>query len=245
MKNKSLIHRALRVVDAVSKTEDGLRFSDVSKILDNPSPSTVNKILKELTGEGVLQKNYNGRYALGPKIYFWGRAVTAQSTPLQIIREQIQFLKKKHRVSANVFTCMDQTMFCLECTVDPDTPLLYPAGKSLPMRLSVQGAVFFIPQDKLQDRDFLKKEAARHEDPLSVEDLEQMITQTLQTGIQDDRALFYPGLHRFSVPLKENGQTVMTLGVGISAKRTQKGDLTRRIIADLKAISARIEEAFE
>lgn len=232
-------------MDAVSKTEEGLRFSEVSKILDNPSPSTVNKILKELTGEGVLQKNYNGRYALGRKIYFWGRAMTTQSTPLQIIREQIQFLRKKYRASANVFTCMDQTMFCLECTVDPDTPLLYPAGKSLPMRLNVQGAVFFIPLDKLQDRAFLEKEASLHEEPLSVDDLEQMITQTLQTGIQDDRALFYPGLHRFSVPLKENGKTVMTLGVGISSKRTREGDLAHRIMADIKAISARIEGAFE
>ena len=242
---KSLLSRAVRVIDSISRNRKDLRFSDISRVLDNPSPSTVNKILKVLTEEGVLRKTSEGRYTLGRKIYFWGRVMADHNTPIQIIREQMKYLHEQYRVSVNVFTCVDQTMFCLECYMDSRSPLLYPAGKSLQLQLSVQGAVFFIPPEKLHDPAFLEKEAADHEEPLRVKDLEKMIRYAEENDLQDDFALFYPGMHRFSVPLRENGQTVMTLGVGISVKRTLEGDLTERIVSDLQQIRTRIETSFE
>jgi hypothetical protein len=144
-----------------------------------------------------------------------------------------------------VFTCVDQTMFCLECYMDSRSPLLYPAGKSLPMQLSVQGAVFFIPPEQLHDRESLEQEAAGHEEPLRVKDLEDMIRYAEKHDLQDDFALFYPGMHRFSVPLRENVKTVMTLGVGISEKRTRNSGRTERILRDLQEIRRRIEASFE
>ncbi len=242
---KSLLSRAVRVIEAISRNRENLRFSEISRVLDNPSPSTVNKILKVLTEEGVLRKTSKGRYALGRKIYFWGRVMADQNRPIQTIREQMKYLHKKYRVSVNVFTCVDQTMFCLECYMDSGSPFLYPAGKSLPMQLSVQGAVFFIPPEKLHDPAFLEKEAEDHEEQLQVKDLEKMIRYAEKNDLQDDFALFYPGMHRFSVPLRENGQTVMTLGAGISVKRTLEGGLTQRIVSDLQQIRTRIETSFE
>lgn len=241
----SILSRSIRVIDAVSRSREGLRFSEVSKLLDSPSPSTVNKILKELTGEGVMQKTSEGRYTLGRKIYFWGRVMAAQNTPVQIIRQQMEYLHEKYQVSVNLFTHVDKTMFCLECFMNPRSPLLYPAGKSLPLHLSVQGAVFFIPPEQLDDPEFLEQEAENHEETLLVEDLRKMIRHARQTGIQDDFGLFYPGTHRFSVPIRENGQTVMTLGVGISLKRTREGDLAEKIVSELEYIRTRIEGSFE
>ena len=141
--------------------------------LGNPSPSTVSKILKELTREGVLQKTPEGRYIQGRKIYFWGRLMAAQNPPIQIIRQQMRYLQEKYKVSVNLFSCTEQTMFCLESYTDSRSPLLYPAGKSLPIHLSVQGAVFFFSPEKLKDQSFIEKEAEFHEEPLLVEDLKK------------------------------------------------------------------------
>ena len=241
----TILDRAIRVIDAISKAPDGLRFSDVALTLDNPSPSTVSKILKVLTRDGVLRKTPDGRYTLGRKIYFWGRVMASLNPPIQIIREQMRYLHEKHHVSVNLFTCSGQTMFCLECFMDSKSPFLYPAGKSLPMHLSVQGAVFFISPDKLRDRAFLEKEAASHEDSLRVEDLQKMVDYAQSNDLQDDFALFYPGIHRFSAPIRENGRTIMTLGVGVSLKRTGDGDLAQRIVADLRRIRTVIEASFD
>lgn len=243
MSEKSLLNRAMRVVDAVSIEKEGLRFSQVAQVIDNPSPSTVNKILKELVGTGVLQKSSNGRYVLGQKIYFWGRAMAVQDTPLQVIRRQMRHLQETYQVSVNVFTCTDKTMFCLECYMDPSTPPLYPAGISQSLRLDVQGAVFFIPPDCLSDPGYLEEQALIF-DGVTLEDLEKMIEHMRQTGVQDDFSLFYPGLRRFSVPIRQNGKTVMVLGVGIASKRAGDKDLLDRIVTGLTEFSSRIEDAF-
>ncbi len=242
--NKSLLFRAIRVVDAISQSKAGLRFSEVSRVLNHPSPSTVNKILKELGAEDVIQKSSEGRYTLGKKIYLWGRVVAAQNTPIQIIRQQMLHVHRNYRVSVNLFACVDQTMICLECYLDTQTPLLYPAGKCLPLALGVQGAVFLIPPETLGDPAFLERESESYETPLRVTDLEEMIRQAESNDIQDDRAMFYPGLHRFSIPIREHGKIVMTVGVGVSSKRTREGDLADAIISELQEIRSSVEACF-
>lgn len=243
--SKSILTRSIRVIDAVSKNEQGLKFSEVSKVLDNPSPSTVNKILRELVHEEILQKTAEKRYMLGRKVFFWGRVMAAQNTPIQIIRQQMHYLHKKFRLSVNLFTCVDGNLFCLESYLDSDSPLLYPAGKSLPLRLSAQGAVFFIPAEKLDDCAYLKEEAKKNEEFIAVEELRRMIDHAREQGIQDDFGLFYPGTRRFAIPLCENGRTVMTLGVGISATRALNGDHCKEITAELKNVQTAIAIAME
>lgn len=241
---KSLLSRAIRVVDAISQSRAGLRFSEVSRVLDHPSPSTVNKILKELGADDVIQKSSEGRYTLGRKIYLWGRVVAGQNTPIQIIRQQMLHIHNNYQVSVNLFACIDQTMICLECYLDTQTPLLYPAGKCLPLALGVQGAVFFIPPDMLGDSAFLEREAENYDTPVRVADLEKMIRQALLNDIQDDRAMFYPELRRFSVPIREHGKIVMTVGVGVSSKRAREGDLVDGIVSELQHIRSSVEACF-
>ena len=242
--NKSLLSRALRVIDAVSRSKDGLRFSEISKVLDDPSPSTVNKIIKALCAESVVQKTAHGRYTLGRKIYFWGRVVAAQNTPIQIIKEQMHYVHQTYQVSVNLFSCVDQTMICLECYLDPQTPLLYPAGKCLPLDLGVQGSVFFIPPEMVNDADFLNAQVAKYDATLSVQNLKTMIQQARLTDVQDDQGMFYPGLRRFSVPIREGGKIVMTVGVGVSSKRARDAHLSTRIISELQEICSRVEACF-
>jgi|GEM_PF-2245478 DNA-binding IclR family transcriptional regulator len=243
--NKTILSRAIRVIDAVSKSRDGLSFSEASKVLDAPSPSTVNKILKELVQEGILQKSMEKRYTLGRKVYFWGRVMAAQNTPVQVIRQRMKHLHEWLQISVNLFTCVDKTMFCLESYLDPNAGYLYPVGKSLPLNLNVQGAVFFMPAEKLDDHDFLEKEALKTEEPLSVADLTKVVEYARLNEIMDDFCLFYPGTRRFAVPIQENGRTVMTLGVGMSATRAQKDDHAEKIIAELKDIRLTVEDAME
>lgn len=243
--SKAILSRAIRVVDAVSKSRDGLSFSEVSKVLDNPSPSTVNKILKELVLEGVLQKSVEKKYTLGRKVYFWGRSMTTQNTPIQVIRQKMKYLHETFRVSVNLFTCVERTMFCLESYLDPNSAFLYPAGKSLALELRVQGSVFFISAEQLKDHDFLEEEALKNEEPLSIADLKKVINHAQETEIMDDFGVFYPGGRRFAVPIQEKGRTVMTLGVGMSATRARQTDQAEKIITELKEIRFTVEDTME
>ena len=238
----SLLSRAIQVIDAVSKSESGLRFSDIAAVLSQPSPTTVNKILKELIQEQVLEKTGSGRYALGRKTYFWGRCMAAKNTPIQIIRSCMEQLHKELRTSVNLFTCIDQRLFCLESIVDPDSPALWQAGKSLPVHISVLGAVFFMSQDQIQDEDFLAQEITRHETKLDLQEIQNVLLQAHRDDFLDDRGLFFPGMRRFAVPLYEGGQIAMTLGVGVMpARLEQNPDLCDRMREKLQSVRAEIE----
>ncbi len=238
----SLLSRAIQVIDAVSKSEDGLRFSDLAAVLSYPSPSTVNKILKELTQEKILEKTGTGRYTLGRKTYFWGRCMAAKNTPIQIIRSCMEQLHKDLSTSVNLFTCIDQRLFCLESIVDPDSPALWQAGKSLPLHISVLGAVFFMSKEQIHDEDFLAQEIARHETKLDLQAVKDVLHKARKNDFLDDQGLFFPGMRRFAVPLYEAGQTAMTLGVGVMpARLEQNPNLGDRITAKLQAARSEIE----
>ena len=146
------------------------------------------------------------------------------------------------KASVNLFTCIDQNMFCLENFVDPESPSLWQAGSSLHIHIAILGAIFFIPAPKLHDQSFLELEVNSHPYPLSLAQVQQMIKTTERTGIQDDLGIFYPGMHRFSIPLLEKGQTVMTLGLGIMPVRLEKKGLYEQIIAALRKAKNEIEE---
>lgn len=238
----SILSRALTIIDAISKNDQGMRFSEIAALLGHPSPATVNKILKELLKEGVLEKTASGRYALGRKIYFWGRVMAEKNTPIQVIRAQMKQLHSELKASVNLFTCIDQNMFCLENFVDPESPSLWQAGSSLHIHIAILGAIFFIPSTKLHDHTFLQREINSHPYSLSLDQVERMIELTELTGIQDDLGIFYPGMYRFAIPIREKGQTVMTLGLGIMPVRLSNNGLYEKIIAALRKSKQEIEE---
>jgi len=72
-----------------------------------------------------------------------------------------------------------------------------------------------------------------------------MIARALRNDMQDDPGLFYPGIHRFAIPLREKGRTVMTLGVGFSAKRARDAAFSEAIVAELRNVQAAIEDCFD
>ena len=240
--SQSILTRSLQVIDAVSTSEQGLRYSHIAQELGHPSPATVTKILKELTRNNVLKKTESGRYTLGRRTYFWGRTMAAKNTTIQIIRSAMDTLHQEFRASVNVFTCIDQRMFCLESIMNPESPALWPAGKSLALHLSVMGAVFFIPEDKLQDESFLQQEIAGHEEDLDLASVQEMIAETRTSGLQDDKGLFFPGMRRLAVPLREKGVPLMVLGLGVMPLRVQRRpELLDQLIQRLKSTQKDIE----
>ncbi|MFW5997839.1 MAG: IclR family transcriptional regulator domain-containing protein, partial [Desulfovermiculus sp.] len=181
-------------------------------------------------------------YVLGRKTYFWGRCMAAKNTPIQVIRSCMEQLHKDLRISVNLFTCIDQRLFCLESFVDPDSPALWQAGKSLPLHISVLGAVFFMPRDLLEDESFLSQQVASHEAGLDQEEVKDVIFQARSSGLLDDRGIFFPGMRRFAVPLYEADKVAMTLGVGIMPARMKHNPaLYERITSRLQSARSEIE----
>lgn len=239
----SLLSRGITVIDAVSRSDQGLRFSEIADVLGGPSPTTVSKILKELIQEDILIKNAMGRYTLSRKVYFWGRAMAFRNSPIEIAKQHMERIHRDLKVSVNLFTCIEDSMYCLESIIDPESPSLWQAGRSLPIHIAILGALFYIPSARLHDEDFLDQEIQRHTYALSRETLLRMVDYAENTGVQDDLGAFYPGIYRFAVPLRDKGQAAMSLGVGVMPARLKnEEDLRERIISRLQQCQEEIEE---
>ncbi|WP_027186577.1 IclR family transcriptional regulator [Desulfovibrio inopinatus] len=237
----SILSRALLVMDEISKSPQGLRFSEVQRLLGNPSPTTVNKILKELMQHEVLCKNHDGRYVIGMKAYFWGKTVAAKHGPMYLIRQCMAELQERFAASVNLFICSGEFMLCLESISSPQSPSLWPAGKSVPLQLPVIGSLFFFQHDVLTDETFVQSECEQHHANLNAADVLAMIHQALEAGIQIDAGLFYSGVYRMAVPLLEHDRVTMVLGLGILEARVAGTTLVDQIVSAMLEMKQRIE----
>lgn len=238
--SQSTLTRALMVIDEISRQPDGMRFSEVQKLLGNPSPTTVNKILKELISGGALSKADDGRYVMGLKTYFWGKAAAAGQGPMLLIRQCMADLHRKFEASVNLFTCSHEHMLCLESITSPQSPSLWPAGTSLPLQLSIIGSIFFFPQESLADETFVQTECIKHSSELSIKKVMEMIDKAHKTGIQFDAGLFYPGVYRLAVPIMKNGHNAMVLGLG-----TLEARISNEIIEQISSAMLEIKQQIE
>lgn len=240
--SQSTLARALAVMDEASKSPEGLRFSDVQRMLGGPSPTTVNKILKELTRADALRKNREGRYVVGMKAWFWARSAVASGGPMQVVRGCMEELRLRFDASVNLFTCSGDHMLCLESATSPLSPSLWPAGSGVPLELPVIGAVFFLPQERLDDAAFLRAECARHDQDMDMESVQRMVREARRTGVQYDAGLFYPGVCRLAVPILEQGRIAMVLGFGVLEARVPDDHTVDRMTAAMLETKARIEQ---
>ena len=238
----SILTRSIRVIDEVSRKPEGLRFSDIEDILGRPSPSTVSKILRELTQAEVLSKTREGRYVIGMKTYFWGKTVAARGGPIREIRGQMARLHRMFQASVNLFTCFEDHMFCLESIMSPQSPALWPAGKGLSLQLPVIGSIFFFRTEQLDDDAFLQAACDSHRPRLKLAEVREMIDRARLESMQVDRGLFYPGVCRLAVPLREQGSVTMVLGIGVLLARLEEDDSGDAIMAALREAKERIEE---
>ncbi len=236
------LSRALFVIDQVSKAPEGLRFSEIRARLGQPSPTTVTKILKELVAAEVLVKTDTGAYMLGVKPYFWGKAAGRVQDTMQLIRGHMRQLHADFEASVNLFTCSENRMLCLESFMAPQSPSMWPAGHSLPLELPVIGSVFFFQHSTLAEDDVLQSQVQAHDPGLDFQQVRRMVQTSLETGLQDDQELFYPGVHRFAVPLRKEGNVSMVLGLGVLAARLERGLAVEDVVARLREAQARIEE---
>ncbi|PTN38948.1 transcriptional regulator, IclR family protein [Desulfonatronum sp. SC1] len=242
--SETTLLRALKVVDEISRHPEGLGFSAIRIFLGNPSPTTVNKILKELLGMDVLQKTSGKTYVLGTRAYFWGKAAARSNDPMRVVRAHMRGLHEEFQASVNLFTCSQGSLFCLESFVAPHSPSMWSAGQSLALSLPVVGSVFFHDPVQLRDEGFLQQELAAHREEISLDDVKNMIREALQTRIQDDGGLFYPGMRRFAVPIREQERTVLVLGLGVLEARLNRSEIRDRIVSGMVEARESIEQRF-
>ncbi len=242
MNEKSLIARSIKVIDLVSRYEEGIRYSQIDAAFDGLSPTTLSKILRELAENKVIEKTGNGTYILSRKVFYWGQSVKNEQSIMQVLHEELLHLNHVLKASANCFTHIEGTMFCLDRIDEPNSPSLLAAGKKVRIGIGVLGAVFFKPEKMWGCKDKIEAEIRKKGFKAGTDDVKRMISRALAEDYQDDEGLFFPGSRRFAVPIRLGGNTVYVLGIGIMSVRLEEEGLYEKIKAELFASRQRIEK---
>ncbi len=212
---KSLLTRGLRVIDAISRAETGLRFSQIAEVLGSPSPATVNKILKELLAENVVQRLDDGAYGLAAKVQVWSAVAASSVDEPALIKRELHRLHTQLQVTAKVFVRVGDQIYCTDGFVDEASPALMSVGNHTEIHPTVIGAVFFMSKAELNKHDKAVEKYARiHDYAVTADKIRKVMKQSIQNGIEDDQALYYPGSRRLSVPVSIGGQVKYILGIG-------------------------------
>jgi DNA-binding IclR family transcriptional regulator len=219
---KSLLTRGLKVIDAISASDRGLSFSGVSSLLGEPSPSTVNKILKELLAGNIIQKADSGDYILSEKVAVWGRAALAGKAEYEIIHNKLEALSRSFSVTAKSFIRVSNQIMCVDGVIESNSPALMSVGKREDINLGVLGGVFFLTADERENIQNIVNTLNREHPEIDDKIALSVMENALKEGIEDDGGKYYPGIRRLSVPIIIGGEVRYTIGVGMIKGRAKE-----------------------
>lgn len=82
----SVLEKATHVIDCLGHAGEPVTLGHVRAQLGMPKSST-HRLLAELVSLGIVRRDGDGRYSLGPRLLYWGEAA-ADSFDLRVIAEQ-------------------------------------------------------------------------------------------------------------------------------------------------------------
>jgi len=240
---KSLLTRGLRVIDAVSRSSGGLRFGQIAALLDNPSPATVNKILKELLAENVLQRAGDGAYVLAAKVRAWSASAAASVDEAALVHAELERLHRSLRVTTKAFVRVGEQLYCTDGFVDEASPALMAAGNHAAINVGVLGAVFFLSESELLSHRQRAKETSMIHADVGIGVIHRILDAAIRNGFEDDRGLYYPGSRRLAAPVRVGGAVRYTLGIGAMPVRFQDKSFLTNCRAELLDSCQRLQKA--
>jgi DNA-binding IclR family transcriptional regulator len=90
-RGQSVAGRLLRVLEAFTAERPHLTTAEISRRTGIP-PSTLYRLLAELTGRGVVQRSADGRYAVGLRLWEIGRLAPCPTRLVEVAAQHLQDL---------------------------------------------------------------------------------------------------------------------------------------------------------
>ncbi len=235
MASESLLTRGIRIIEDLSSHPEPRRFSELQRAMENVSPTTLNRALKVLIEQRVIERSAQGGYQLSSSVYFWGIRAGKGSNFIGMAQKQINRLSAEFSATCTLIRPAGDNIQIAYRRTDAYSPALSPAGTLNPMRFPVLGCVFFVPLDQWTDDRIQYDLSHPYRKSVTIEEAHEIIESSWRSQLFDDRGKLITGTYRLAAPVFQDGDISFCIGMGLSPERSTDRDL-------ISAASNRLKE---
>jgi IclR family acetate operon transcriptional repressor len=241
------LQRGLSILGLLSSTERRLGLGDISQQLGIPKPTAL-RLLDYLRGDGFVDCNAAGEYALGLRAFQLGSGSRGLARLEDLARPFLQQLVDQTSHTANLGVIDDGEIVHL-AVVEPSRPLRYHTrvGTREPLHCTGLGKVLAAALDESSLQRILDTRGLPAWTPATITDaaaFRRELSMIRRLGFAEDREEATPGLRCIAAPVRgDSGQVVAAISIsGPAAEfaRTHAVRLRQIVLEVARRLSERL-----
>lgn len=211
------VAKAMELLQMLSKTGKPLSLTELAQRCGYPK-STVFGLLTTMRTYDVITQTPDGKYALGLRLFEYGRQVERSWDISQVARPYMEHLSQQTGASVTLSICEDDSVITLEQVEAPDKlRIVSDIGARLPIYCTSQGKVFLAHRSQQEVSKLLRRQMITPFTPHTITDLSilmQEIDACRTNGYAIENGEYKIGLRSISAPVYTvEGEVKYTLGV--------------------------------
>ncbi|NOX35119.1 MAG: IclR family transcriptional regulator [Deltaproteobacteria bacterium] len=222
-----IVKKAFIILDAVSKSSQGLRISEISSSL-NISKSTVHGITAALEDRGAITRDsVSKRYTVGITLMELGKAAYERIDFKNIARPILEELMEECQESVFLGTRNGDRVTVIDIIESrKDFKITSPIGTALPLRAGATGKLFLSLMEPKDSEKYLHSKALIRYTPNTITDpaqYEKELEKVRKNGFATDDEEYISGVRAIAAPIKQYGAYTPAIWVvGFKASMSDK-----------------------
>ncbi|SFT71205.1 transcriptional regulator, IclR family [Actinopolyspora lacussalsi subsp. righensis] len=242
---RSVTERALSVLTAFGPDADRLSLTEISHRAEIPL-ATAHRLVGELENWGALQRESDGRYAIGLRLWELGLLAPVHTGLRGVAMPYMQQLHEQ--TGANVQLAVRdglQAVYVEKLTGRRSTPIISRSGGRLPLHTTGVGKVLLAHASREEVQEYCAHHLSRHTPYTIVEPgrLVREIGGIQRRGFAWTTEEMTLGSCSVAVPVRSEGEVVAALGLVVDSARAEVAKLVRPLSRAAGSIGERLAEA--
>lgn len=238
------LDKGVAILEHLSQIKGPLGVSEIAKAL-SLNKSTVFNIVHTLDDLGVLEKDAEGRFQFGTRLYILARSAGQASELISTVHPYLEAINQKTKLSAFLGIRSGMRAVIID-KVDSafDIKIYSEIGMRIPLLAGAGGKAFLAHLSDAEVDGILAKHKLKKFTPHSCVNktrFKEMVRQTRRDGIAIDMEEYIEGIRGFAVPLNIHRANTQAVIWAVGLKRQIDGEVIARHCEYLKKIAREIE----
>jgi len=238
------VDKSIEILEFIAQFKKPLGVSEISRAL-NFNKSTVFNIVHTLDDLGILEKDAEGKFQFGTRLYLLGRAAGGTSELIGTVHPYLEEINQKTKLSAFLGMRSGLRAVIID-KVDSafDIKIHSEIGMKIPLLAGAGGRVLLAQLGDDQVNDILAQNELKKFTPNSCvnkKKYKEMIKQVRTDGIAIDMEEYIEGIRAFAIPLQTGRANTQAAIWAVGLKRQISDEIIPRYSSYLKKIVGEIE----
>ena len=198
------VAKAMELLQALSRAEKPLTLTELTECSGYPK-STVFGLLTTMRAYDVITQTPEGKYALGLRLFEYGRQVERKWDISRVARPYMEHLSQRTGASVMLSICEGGSVITLDQVEARDKlRIVSDAGARLPIYCTSQGKVFLAHMPRAQAEKLLRRQSMTQFTPHTITDVSALLQEVdacRTNGFAIENGEYKIGLRAISAPV--------------------------------------------